>query len=240
MNVEITQHMGERIRQVRLHSATTQEAFAISIGVTRSALYRIEKGEHSPHCEVLQKLCKVYQVDANWILGLEQEQKKAKEQPETVSVGMPEHYKELAQISSTSGLWKVVELVQRLGPISEEELQKLSAIEASWLTGYKVMLRNRNIVGISEDGHWYIKAGAAPLMGVTEADAAAVGLQSLEFLIKNIIPAMEHGDGALALATMRVEPTVNILEAIREALVRLETPNGKLVRIMVGATTRTK
>jgi transcriptional regulator with XRE-family HTH domain len=69
MNVleeRVVKDIGHRIAQVR--GKMSVEKFAASLSIGRSSLIRYESGERKPDAVVLNRICTLYQVDANWLL----------------------------------------------------------------------------------------------------------------------------------------------------------------------------
>ena len=60
----------EIIRQLREDADLTQMQVAEKIGTTRQYYNKYENGLHSISTQVLKKLCELYHVSADYILGL--------------------------------------------------------------------------------------------------------------------------------------------------------------------------
>ena len=60
----------QRIREVRQRESMTQSNFAASIGTTKNQLSKYELGIQDTPTKVIISVCQKYDVDANWILGL--------------------------------------------------------------------------------------------------------------------------------------------------------------------------
>ena len=64
MNTPLRQKFGERVRQLRLASGISQEAFADKCGYARSYMSRIERGKANPSLDAVEVLAVALQVDA--------------------------------------------------------------------------------------------------------------------------------------------------------------------------------
>ena len=65
----------QRIREVRQRAGLTQSEFAFSIGTTKNQLSKYELGNQDTPTKVIISVCEKYNVDANWLLGLNAEAK---------------------------------------------------------------------------------------------------------------------------------------------------------------------
>lgn len=61
--------LGDRLKLLR--GTSSQQAMADAIGIKYQAWARYEKGEVAPGAEILAKICQVHAVDANWLLGID-------------------------------------------------------------------------------------------------------------------------------------------------------------------------
>ena len=64
MNTPLRHKFGERVRQLRLASGISQEAFADKCGYARSYMSRIERGKANPSIDAIEVLAVALQVDA--------------------------------------------------------------------------------------------------------------------------------------------------------------------------------
>lgn len=62
--------IGQRLKASREDKDLTQIAVSKIIGIHPIQIGRYEKDQSSPTAEVIKKLCLVYQVSADYILGL--------------------------------------------------------------------------------------------------------------------------------------------------------------------------
>ena len=73
--VYMTPIYAQRIREVRQRAGLTQSEFAFSIGTTKNQLSKYELGNQDTPTKVIISVCEKYNVDANWLLGLNAEAK---------------------------------------------------------------------------------------------------------------------------------------------------------------------
>ena len=66
LNIEI----GARCKQARITAGYTQEQLSEKLGVSRQAVSRWELGETTPEMNILIQLCKVFDVSADYFLGI--------------------------------------------------------------------------------------------------------------------------------------------------------------------------
>lgn len=66
--------VGQRIKKLRKERHWSQEVVANIIGITRTYLSAYERGLRYPSCHVLIGLCKAFNVSADWILGLKEDE----------------------------------------------------------------------------------------------------------------------------------------------------------------------
>lgn len=60
----------ERLRNLREDADMKQEAVAIHLGIAREVYNRYETGKRPFHVDQIIELCKLYNVSADYILGL--------------------------------------------------------------------------------------------------------------------------------------------------------------------------
>lgn len=63
----------QRIREVRQNAGLTQTEFASSIGTTKNQLSKYELNDQEPSTKIIIAICTKYAVDANWLLGIGEE-----------------------------------------------------------------------------------------------------------------------------------------------------------------------
>lgn len=59
-----------RIREIRQKLGLTQSNFAKAIGTTKNQLSKYETGTQDTPTKIIIAVCKVFEVNANWLLGL--------------------------------------------------------------------------------------------------------------------------------------------------------------------------
>lgn len=67
---DIKSDVGEKLVSIRKKKGLTQEEAANIIGISRSALSYYEKGERAVDVEVLYKLCNLYDISIDYLLGM--------------------------------------------------------------------------------------------------------------------------------------------------------------------------
>ena len=63
--------MNEKLKLLRKEMGISQKVVANAIGITLSAYSNYEQGLREPSNEILVKLCKYFNVTADYLLGLE-------------------------------------------------------------------------------------------------------------------------------------------------------------------------
>lgn len=62
--------MNEKLKQLRKEKNVTQKMVAKSLGITLSAYSNYEQGIREPSIEILKKICRYYDVSADYLLGI--------------------------------------------------------------------------------------------------------------------------------------------------------------------------
>lgn len=62
--------IGERIKELRKKNGGTQEQVADKIGVTKSVVSFYERNNRTPSPEMLVKFAQLYEVSADYLLGI--------------------------------------------------------------------------------------------------------------------------------------------------------------------------
>ena len=65
-------NIGEKICQYRQMQKMTQEEFASRLGVTPQAVSKWERGNGLPDISLIEGICKVLNISANHLLGIEE------------------------------------------------------------------------------------------------------------------------------------------------------------------------
>ena len=63
----------ERLRECRAEKGLTQAQLAARLSVTQSTVGKYERGALQPNLEMLVQLCKVLEVSADYLLGINDE-----------------------------------------------------------------------------------------------------------------------------------------------------------------------
>ena len=66
-------NFGEKIKELRKGKKLTQEGLAQQIGQAQSTIYYWEKNKQEPTISALKKLCEFFEVSADYLLGLKDE-----------------------------------------------------------------------------------------------------------------------------------------------------------------------
>ena len=61
---------GERLREIRKDHGDTQESLGIKLGYATPTVSKWEQGETEPGLETLKQICRMYEVSADYLLGL--------------------------------------------------------------------------------------------------------------------------------------------------------------------------
>ncbi len=59
--------MNDRIKVIRKEAGLSQEAFGEKIGVGKTAISKIEKGENSPSEQTIKSICREFNVNYAWL-----------------------------------------------------------------------------------------------------------------------------------------------------------------------------
>ena len=59
--------MNKRIRQIRLDLGLSQSEFGRKIGITTSAISRIESGENSASTQTIMLICREFNINYDWL-----------------------------------------------------------------------------------------------------------------------------------------------------------------------------
>ena len=62
----------ERLKELRIENKLTQTQLAEKLLTTDDSIYSWEKGRSQPSIEMLKKICLVFDVSADYIIGLEE------------------------------------------------------------------------------------------------------------------------------------------------------------------------
>lgn len=65
----LKEELGERLKEARLQLGLSQRAVAAKLGVAQPVYQRFEKGIFECNYEQLKKLCDIFDVSADYLLG---------------------------------------------------------------------------------------------------------------------------------------------------------------------------
>lgn len=65
--------INERITILKNEKGLNTLQMSNALGVGNSAMYHIEKGRNLPSAEMIIKICNLFNVSADWLLGLKEE-----------------------------------------------------------------------------------------------------------------------------------------------------------------------
>ena len=63
-----------RLKELRKKMNMTQEEFSLEIGMRQQQYSRYEKGEREPQIKHIRRICRKFNVTADWLLGLDCEE----------------------------------------------------------------------------------------------------------------------------------------------------------------------
>lgn len=67
--------MGDKIKELRIAKKMTQEQLATRLGLVKASISAYEQGTKYPSLEVLVNMCQVFNVSADYLLGLSDNRK---------------------------------------------------------------------------------------------------------------------------------------------------------------------
>lgn len=133
-------------------------------------------------------------------------------------------------------LWSVLEVVANgSGAISEEAIADTTELGLEEVKSYCVMLQRRKLIR-RLDGGWAV-VGIPVVRADTDEDIKAVADMAMYELEHRILPGVVRTGGAVALADVRVSgdmPGEIVMQALRDALVTVDTGEGQVLRVLVG------
>ena len=62
---------GEKLKELRIEHGLTQKQTAMRVGLTRNAIANYEANIREPSLQTLKELCELFDVSADYLLGLE-------------------------------------------------------------------------------------------------------------------------------------------------------------------------
>ena len=69
-----------RLKELRKMKNMTQEEFALEIGMRQQQYSRYEKGEREPQLKHIRRICRKFNVSADWLLGIENQEGEIKDE----------------------------------------------------------------------------------------------------------------------------------------------------------------
>jgi len=66
INEEVVK-LNNRIKELRKTIGLSQEAFGEKVGITKTSVSRLEKGERNPSEQTIKSICREYNVDYFWL-----------------------------------------------------------------------------------------------------------------------------------------------------------------------------
>ena len=91
----------QRIREVRQAAGMTQTEFATAVGTTKNQLSKYELGTQDTPTKIIIAVCSRFGVDANWLLGIEEEKQIIKVEKITIPFKYPEPEKTNFKLAGT-------------------------------------------------------------------------------------------------------------------------------------------
>ncbi len=71
-NLPLKEEVGKRMRERRLQLKLTQREVAEKLGIAQPVYQRFEKGVYECNYAMLAAVCKLYDVSADYLLGLDE------------------------------------------------------------------------------------------------------------------------------------------------------------------------
>lgn len=62
--------LGRKLRELRIEKGMTQREAALAIGLTQNAFMNYENGYREPSLDVLKKICLLFDVSSDYLIGL--------------------------------------------------------------------------------------------------------------------------------------------------------------------------
>lgn len=84
--------LSQRLRKLRDEKEISQEYLSKQVGVTQSSIGNYERGEKLPNADTIRKICEVYNVSADYLLGLSGEANYQSPRLKAVPEGAMESY----------------------------------------------------------------------------------------------------------------------------------------------------
>ncbi len=89
---KLSQHIGQRVRQLRIAKGLTQRDLAIQIGMTVQAFARMERGLSLPSFPTFIRVCQLLDTTSDFLLGFDEQ--------EVETLETDEHTRALARLQA--------------------------------------------------------------------------------------------------------------------------------------------
>lgn len=249
--------LSSRILAVRQANGLTQEQLATRIGVSKSAIWRMEKGEHIPGADVVTRLCDELSVSADWLLlgrgalqwtGPALAVSQAASQtasptsaptpalPVAPPIGRRTAFG-LDPKESQFGLFvAILDLLSReTTPQTEEALATALGVPIEKVSKGCTILQRRCQIFWHPSG--WLKVQEPILRAESEEDAQTILHQALHEFEHRIVPRAKRTGGGIAMTEVRIEGSsavAAIMQALRQTLIGLDAADGAPHRIVIG------
>lgn len=118
--------IGQRIRAERKACKMTQEELSKAVGISRSTLIHIEKGDTLPELTPLSKMCEALGCRVSYILGEEEEYQQTKEDIEILRTSLALQNAFLH--TTVDALDTLLEKFESIAQMSDKALEKCDEI----------------------------------------------------------------------------------------------------------------
>ena len=120
------QEIGQRIRAERKACKMTQEELSKAVGISRSTLIHIEKGDTLPELTPLSKMCEALGCRVSYILGEDEEYQQTKEDIEVLRTSLALQNAFLH--TTVDALDTLLEKFESIAQMSDKALEKCDEI----------------------------------------------------------------------------------------------------------------
>lgn len=120
------QEIGQRIRAERKACKMTQEELSKAVGISRSTLIHIEKGDTLPELTPLSKMCEALGCRVSYILGEDEEYQQTKEAIEVLRTSLALQNAFLH--TTVDALDMLLEKFESIAQMSDKALEKCDEI----------------------------------------------------------------------------------------------------------------
>jgi transcriptional regulator with XRE-family HTH domain len=99
--------ISERIKKLRERNNLKQDGFAEKIGAKRGNVAQWEAGNNNPSLDYLTKICEVFDVTADWLLGIAEGRNEIDSPLHEMAASLKELVQEVKTISSMIQAWDI-------------------------------------------------------------------------------------------------------------------------------------